>query len=198
MNKPLFLLFALLFVFACDTESELKRSIFIPDPDDPELPQYSEWGYNTFGAYYDRVTWTSNEFDTPAKITVNDGMAWFTLNGDRNTGSFSSEEMSVTVSLPGFDPETYNDLVELHATTFDLTDPQVQMGVMIGGVLHNAEVLEGKIEFVRAQLLKVDGREMETILSGKFECKLSIGGEPVTLSKGRFDVGVGDDNFFRL
>ena len=39
---------------SCSKEFELDKSVFIPDKDYPDLPAYTEWGYNTFGALYDR------------------------------------------------------------------------------------------------------------------------------------------------
>ena len=34
----------LLFLAACSKETELQKSVFIPDKDYPSLPAYSEWG----------------------------------------------------------------------------------------------------------------------------------------------------------
>ena len=45
--------------FGCSREYNLEQTIFIYDPEFQDLPIYSEWGYNTFGAYYDREAFIS-------------------------------------------------------------------------------------------------------------------------------------------
>ena len=57
------------FLTSCKKENELKKSVFIYDPENIDLPEYSEWGYNTFGAYYDREIFVSTDEAVPAKIT---------------------------------------------------------------------------------------------------------------------------------
>ena len=49
----------------------LSGTIFIEDPYYPGLPIYSEWGYNTFGAYIDRKPFISTSDDLPIKVIVN-------------------------------------------------------------------------------------------------------------------------------
>ena len=53
---------------SCDNEYELDKSIFIPDKDYPSLPAYTEWGYNTFGALYNREPFVNSDFSIPTKI----------------------------------------------------------------------------------------------------------------------------------
>ena len=43
----------------------------------------------------------------------------------------------------------------------------------------------------------VDKEEMKSVLSGTFSMKTTIAGEPVTIGNGRFDVTVGEINFFK-
>ena len=69
------------FMASCSMDDvELSRSVFIPDRTSPGLPEYSEWGYNTFGAYIDRVPFVSGE-EEPAKIYVNSDTLHFFLKG---------------------------------------------------------------------------------------------------------------------
>ena len=59
-------------VASCSSaDFELSKTVFVEDVDYPGLPIYSEWGYNTFGAYIDRSVFTSNSYELPTKIIVN-------------------------------------------------------------------------------------------------------------------------------
>jgi hypothetical protein len=59
------------------------------------------------------------------------------------------------------------------------------------------EVLQGKLEFKKARQLMVDTDQIEVILSGYFAFLALVDGEPVSVTDGRFDVGIGEDNFFK-
>lgn len=61
---------------------------------------------------------------------------------------------------------------------------------------YEAEILEGELNFKRVQILQVDKKVVEAILSGYFDLKAIINGKPITVSDGRFDVGIGRDNFY--
>jgi hypothetical protein len=61
---------------------------------------------------------------------------------------------------------------------------------------YTANILSGELTFKRAQNLLVDEKQVEVILSGYFEFKALIDNEPVTISNGRFDVGISPDNFY--
>ena len=65
---PLFIF--ILFAAGCSQDYGLQNSIFIEDVNNPGLPEYSEWGYNTFGVYLDRKPFVSNSIDLPSKIIV--------------------------------------------------------------------------------------------------------------------------------
>jgi hypothetical protein len=77
-------------------------------------------------------------------------------------------------------------------------DPTIQIELTINNETFQAEILEGSLEFIRAQNLLVDKEAAQVILSGRFDMKLVINGEAVTLSDGRFDLGIGPDSFFVL
>jgi hypothetical protein len=198
MNKAVILCLMIAFVSSCDTESELKKSVFIEDPDADGLPIYSEWGYNTFGAYYDRTVFKSNFFDTPAKIMVNSEAATFSLKGERTNGDYGAgEPVKLDFILSGVTPSSYEQLVSLHNTKIDLLTDDVRLLVTIDGITAEAEILQGDLTFIRAQHLLVDAVPMEVILSGRFNVKFIADQVSVDISDGRFDVGVGPDNFFR-
>jgi hypothetical protein len=196
MNKSvsIFITIVLFAMAGCDPEHELTKSIFIPDPENPELPLYTEWGYNTFGAYYERAAFTSNSGDVPAKFTVQDGSTLFILEGNKTTGQY--QHIRLGFILPTINPETYADLVSLHQASFDLTD--ITVFITIDEQTFPAEIIEGNLQFVRTQYLIVDKKPTEVILSGVFDLKFTVDEIPITISEGRFDVGINDDNFFKL
>ncbi len=199
MKTRLIFFIAVLFLFAgCSKENELKNSVMIYDEEYTDLPAYSEWGYNTFGAYYDRAVFISNYEAVPAKVIVTNDEMSFLLDGQNETlyenGDYA--EMSVTFKMPGFTPANYSDLLVLNDTIFDLTNPAYELIVSIDTINYTADILSGEFNFKRAQNLLVDTKQIEVILSGYFEFKALIDEKPVTVSNGRFDVGIGTDNFY--
>lgn len=207
--KRLFIILPILVVLftSCDKNNELDESVFIHDDDDPELPIYSEWGYNTFGNYFDRDVFISDEDDIPFKVRVdNNGFAFY-FDGqlipdydddcdcddddDRKT-----EDMRMVFIISDFKPDDYKDLLVLHDTLFDLTDDNCKVFLSTGFIDDTLEIMSGELYFKRAQNLIVDKVEEEVILSGTYEFKAIIDGEPVTIKDGRFDAGIGDDVFY--
>lgn len=183
----------------CTKDNELKKSIFIRDSEYPDLPKYSEWGYNTFGAYYDRKAFVSNDNEVPAKIIVANNLTSFVLTGQDGAYSYyssSNSKMSITFKISGFLPQNYKELIEFNDTIFDLRNSSYQVLVTTGTVTDTATIIEGGLTFKRAQNLIVDTKQEEVILSGYFEFKALINKEPITLSDGRFDVGISSDNFY--
>lgn len=178
---------------ACEKSTDLDDSIFIPDEDNPELPEYSEWGYNTFGAFYDREAFVSNDFVVPLKIVTESGNTSFIFQGD-----LDHDRMSIELIMPGFSPATYADLQTISGKTYDLKASGWSVKVVIDGDNKTAEILEGDIVFKRVQKLNVDEKEKQSIISGTFEFKLKVNSVPVNVTDGRFDAGVGKDNFFKL
>ncbi len=185
---------------SCTKENDLKDSVFIYDTENIDLPAYSEWGYNTFGAYYDRDIFVSNNELVPAKVVVSDTSFTFMLNGEKGQRrySYNNSEMLISFGMSGFSPGQCEDLVFLHDSVVDLTHPYNHVFVTIDTVKYVAEVLEGAIHFKRIQVLQVDDQFVEVILSGLFGFKAVINGRPVTISDGRFDVGIGPDNFYNF
>ena len=104
--------------------------------------------------------------------------------------------MLITFTLPGSLPEQYADLAVFNDSIIDLTDAACQVFVTIDTVKYAADILDGELNFKRVQILQVDKKLVEAILSGYFDFKAIINGKPVTVSDGRFDVGIGTDNFY--
>ncbi len=199
MKTRLIIFLSVLLLFAaCSKENELKDSIMIYDEEYPELPVYSEWGYNTFGAYYDRQVFISNYETVPAKVIVTNNEMSFLLDGQNGSyyDYYGPSEMSIILRIPGFTPEKYSDLLVLNDTILDLTNPDYELIVSIDTNHYTADILNGGFHFKRAQNLLVDEKQIEVILSGYFEFQALVGGKPITVSNGRFDVGIGTDNFY--
>ncbi|HEY4788411.1 MAG TPA: hypothetical protein VIH57_20305 [Bacteroidales bacterium] len=200
--KRYFLIFlTIVFVFAgCKKETELQKSVFINDPENPDLPEYSEWGYNTFGAYYDRVPFISNDNEVPAKVIVTNNVMSFALTGQKggNTYYYGNDygSMSITFKISGFLPQDYNQLITLNDTILDLKNSAYQVVVSMDTNQYTATILSGQLQFKRVQNLLVDTKQVEVILSGYFDFKALIKNSPITVSSGRFDVGIDTDNFY--
>jgi len=183
---------------SCMKENELKKSVFIYDPENIDLPAYSEWGYNTFGAYYDREIFVSNDELVPAKIIVSDTSFTFLLDGQKGPFSYYTvySEMLISFTLSGFMPDSYANLALFNDSIIDLTNSSCHVFVTINDTQYAADILSGKLNFKRVQILHVDKQLVEAIISGYFDFKAVINEKPVTISDGRFDVGIGSDNFY--
>lgn len=187
-----------LVIGGCSEDNELTQTVYYPDAEYTDLPAYSEWGYNTFGVYYEREPFVASG-KIPAKVVVTGGRFTFRLTGRMYGGdwySSDSNEMSLEFVLGDFAPKTYTELTALNDTVFDLADERYAVVLTDGAVKTELDLLSGNLQFKRAQHLLVDNRSVEAILSGRFEFKFIRDGEPVTFSNGRFDVGIGYDNFY--
>jgi hypothetical protein len=205
-NILLLIVPALIVMVSCDkSEYELEKSVYRPDPDFPSLPAYTEWGYNTFGAYYERKLFVYNDNEVPAKVINTEGHTRFLLKGgladvDYNDYYYDEynnyfKEMTLVFELPGFDPDEYSDLVLLNDTVIDLADPDIHVMSIIDSDSTELDIIRGTLEFKKAQNLIVDKIPRLVILSGYFAFKAFLDGEPVSFSYGRFDVGIDEFNF---
>jgi len=187
------ILFASLIFPSCEKMDDfsLSGTVFIQDPYYPGLPIYSEWGYNTFGAYIDRKPFTSTNEDIPAKIIVNPDTLNLILRG-----SMGYEPVDLKFSLKGYSPATNFDLTGLDSVTINLKSPGNFVTLKIGDKTTRLNIIEGELKIVRVQRLFVDEEAMRTIMSGKFNFKTFLNNEPVAISYGRFDLGIGYENFY--
>jgi hypothetical protein len=193
---------AALFAAACSDEAELQKSVFIPDEDYPNLPAYTEWGYNTFGAYYDRELFIYNDYEIPAKIVNNEGKTSFILSGTKGIYydyyyDNANGSMSMSFDLIGFLPQVYTDLVALNDSIIDLMDPNCRVIVTMQGNKYQEQIIGGTLHFKRVQNLIVDKEQVEVILSGTFDYQALVDDEPISITLGRFDVAIGKSNFYR-
>ncbi|MCK4662743.1 MAG: hypothetical protein KAT68_07755 [Bacteroidales bacterium] len=182
----------------CSNEFELQKSVFISDTEYPDLPKYSEWGYNTFGAYYDREVFVSNNKEVPMKVVVTNDTTSFIFQGQKGASEYIdyNNEMSMKFSITDFLPNDYTDLILLNDTIIDLENSDCRVLITINVTSYEATILNGKLEFKRVQKLLVDTKQVEVILSGLFEFQALINDMPISVTNGRFDVGIGKNNFF--
>lgn len=191
------IIFFLILLSAC-FEADLQRSIYLPDDEFPELPKYSEWGYNTFGAFVDRQPFVSNDAETPIKVVAEPGRTSFRFTGQRGLFNYGTgEPFAISFVFPDLQPETYDHLILLHNSSWDLASEDTDVILTEGVTRDTLEVLNGNLKFKRAQYLLVDQKAEQVILSGVFEFQAIRNGIPITVSNGRFDVGVADHNFYR-
>jgi hypothetical protein len=107
--------------------------------------------------------------------------------------------MSITIKMNDFAPVDYTDLIALDQVSIDLTNSNnYSMDIVIEPFVfeESVEILEGTFEFKRAQNLLVDKQQIGVILSGTFEFRVLVNGIPITVSNGRFDVNVGESDFY--
>jgi len=208
MKNSILLLSALCILASCSTsEYDLEKSVYLPDDEFSSLPAYTEWGYNTFGAFYERKVFIYNDNEVPAKVIHTNDLARFVLKGGLapadyndyyyNGYNYYTSSMSLSFDLPGFHPLTYKDLVQLNDTVIDLTAPGLNVMAVIGSDTVDMDIFNGRLQFKRAQHLFVDNNPVKVILSGYFGFQALVNGEPISLSYGRFDVGIDEYDFAR-
>jgi len=198
MKNILFIFCAALFIFiGCSKDHKLDKSVFISDTEFTDLPAYSEWGYNTFGAYYDRTPFISNNSILPAKVSIHNNSMSFDLDGQKEfVNSYGYSEMVITFKMEGITPADYTGLLQFNGTVHDLTKSGTLVLVTVNNIQDTAVILNGELKFKRAQNLLVDKQQIEVILSGTFGFRALINDKPITISEGRFDVGISPDNFY--
>jgi len=168
----------------------LQKSVFIEDVENPGLPVYSEWGYNTFGTYIDRVPFTSSEDQLPVKIIVNSDTLNIILKGVIN-----NVNAVLKMSFKGYPIADYQDLKALNDSVLDMKN-NCNVVLTRNNIAEKLNIIEGKFYIKRTQDLYVDMEYTKSIISGVFNFKTFFSGEPVAISNGRFDLGIGYDNFY--
>jgi len=181
----------------CSRESDLKKSIFIPDPDDANLPSYTEWGYNTFGAYINRDIFIYSDSQIPLQISVKGNTTVFQLVG--KTGDFLTSKTSTSLSfqVTNVAPTSPEGLDVLNKKVFQLTDPAVEVYLEQNGRRSKLAIRTGTLTFERVQRVTIDRKYSQMILSGYFDISATLNGGLISISDGRFDVGIRDGyNFY--
>ena len=179
----------------------MDRTIFIPDSMDSNLPAYTEWGYNSFGAIYDNRTYfiVSNNV-TPCKILYKDGFLHFALSGvlQAKTSSYSAtkETMMLSFIFPEENIMQISDIITFNNKLIHLADENCTVKMIRNENERTLKIVTGILHFKRAQLLYIDDIPNRVILSGVFELRFLENEFPTIISDGRFDVGINDNVFY--
>ncbi len=198
MKKIIFLIILIASIItSCSKETELTDSIYVADQEDPNLPAYTEWGYNTFGVIWERKYFTYSTSDIPLKITKNNDSISFLFQGINST---NYEYMGLRFTYIDGHINDYLDFLSYqdHSVNFIYDTVKVEL------LQQNMEpktlnILDGTLHFKRAQTLFIDDREEEQIiLSGTFSLKFLDNAIPESMTGGRFDFGINDDIFYDL
>lgn len=191
MKRKYLILVMSILLFSC-TEDGLDQTIFIQDEEDYNLPAYTEWGYNTFGAKYERDYFLVSNEIIPCKIVYNDGYMQFLLHGKIR----GQKEMKLIFIFPIAQMNDYEDLLQLHNTEIDLAQVECTVKIIEDGLEDIVNIKKGTLKFKRAQLLSVDNTPNRTILSGNFDLLFLRNEFPVAISDGRFDLGITNNVFY--
>jgi len=190
MKKFIYALSILALVFTSCTKDELDRTIFVPDEENPSLPAYTEWGYNSFGAEYERSVFVATNSIVPCKIVYKSNTLSFPL-----IGRYNRNDMTLTFSFPLSQVKTIGELSILNDYVIDLKNGAT-VSLTVNSSQTILDVTDGQLYFKRFQLLRVDGQVNRIILSGTFDLKFLRNGLPESMSDGRFDMGITDRDFY--
>ena len=189
--KRLYLVVVIGVLLSSCSKEVMDRTIFIPDEIDRELPAYTEWGYNSFGAEYERDYFlVSNQID-PCKIVYNNYRLQFSLHGTNHFG-----KMSLVFIFPSLEVRDFKDLMQLHDQKIDLSGGGCVVKILQDSIESVLDGVSGELYFKRAQLLSIDEKVNRVILSGTFELHFMKGDFPSYISNGRFDVGITKNVFY--
>ena len=188
MRKICFILLIITILSSC-SKDVMDRTIFIPDDNDYNLPAYTEWGYNSFGAEYEREYFLASNSIIPCKITYHDNQLRFALSG--RISGYSYKEMTLSFIFPPSTPmPDYTDLVQLDGVKINLADNDCTVKMEQDGNETTLKVVEGELYFKRTQLLSIDDKVNRVILSGIFNVRFLQNNLPSYMSNGRFDLGI--------
>ena len=194
MKKSCFILLIITLLSAC-SKDVMDRTIFIPDENDYNLPAYTEWGYNSFGAEYEREYFLASNSIIPCKITYHDNQLQFALSGII-TGYYWKTTTLSFIFPPSTPMPDYTDLVKLDGVKINLTDNGCMVKMEQDGDETTLTVVEGELYFKRTQLLSIDDKVNRVILSGTFDLRFLQNNQPSYLSNGRFDLGITKNVFY--
>ncbi len=171
--------------------------IFIPDEYYPMLPAYTESGYNTFGAMYEKKYFVVTKNIVPFKMQYERGNILMILSGIvKSESSYLQSDMSISFMFPFDECNSYEDLLKLHNTKINLASADCQVKQQIGSYSQDVlNVVEGELFFRRAQNLNIDDQKMAVVLSGTFSIKFKAGSQYFVIKNGRFDLSI-NENYF--
>jgi hypothetical protein len=192
ITRAIWYLLSLAIAGGCVGDPDLRRSIFVRDIKYPDLPQYSEWGYNTFGAFINEDVFVSGaDLWEPASVMQNDTAMILSFHGEKRSIGRDTTDMIMYFTITRSSPVYTEFLLSLNNSVIDLSTSSNQVQIMSDNLLSPVMITHGELYFKRVQNLVVNLEPMETIFSGTFEFEGTLNGKPVSVTLGRFDVGVG-------
>lgn len=196
--KKFFLIISMLglIFMSCKKETTLSGSYIIPDPANPSLPIYSESGYNTFGAMFDDNSMTKSQYQYNSGFVyiTTDTMSVFKMN----FVLYPYGTVAIDFKLKDMFPSNYAELLALAGKTYNFKEPNSSFALYRDGTPVDYQLIDGEIEFHKAQPFRIDEIVSGTVLSGYFSMKFIVDNQPHSIYDGRFDVSVQDHNFYDL
>lgn len=206
MKKQLLICALAATLFACSEGSDLKKSIFVPDADDSKLPAYTEWGYNTFGAYTEGGKVFTFNNNIPLTISAQATCTELRFNGElyEEYGARSDEKRELIIrtmaiaNAAGIAPTSAEDLTLINGKTIKLdAASNDEVYVVRNGISHKIEIASGSsITFNRVQKIYIDKNYTQMIVSGHFKIIAKLPNTSFSFTDGRFDVGIKDGYSF--
>lgn len=198
----------ILFVLGLNSCIVDDESSFIKEPFDPRMPQYSEEGANTAGAYIDDQAWSARKriissIFSSSPVTVGSMSFYNSADPDGTFIAFEGGDLLINESnvscsvgffLAEFDLKQLNDLRLLENKRVEL-DGVANYGQMVlrndfsAIVPENAGV--GTLHIRR--VAKIQNGEWE--ISGTFGFSINSENQDAKVFSGRFDYEVSDEQF---
>jgi hypothetical protein len=176
---------------SCVGDPDLYNPVFIRDKNYPELPEYSEWGYNTFGAFFNDDVFVSSEKQwEPASVMQGESTMTLSFHGEKRVKGMDTTDMILNFIISRPATSYSNFLYSLNDSIIDLSTSSNQVQIMYDSTLYPVTITTGELHFKNVKNMVIDLEPMETIFSGTFDFEGIMNGNPVSVTLGRFDVGV--------
>ena len=191
MKKSFVILLITISLSSC-SKYTLDDTIFVHDQDNWNLPAYTELGYNSFGAQYERDYFLVSSKIVPCKISYKEELLYFALSGTIGAG----KEMSLTFIFPSKQMNDYTDLLQLNHIEIDLSEDECIVIMKQDNHETILNIFYGRLFFKRAQILNIDDEMNRIILSGLFDLYFIENDFSTSIENGRFDLGITNKVFF--
>jgi len=195
-----FLILVLLKVSGCREEK------FVPDPDDPRLPKYTESGNEVAGALISNVAWKTNlkvHFDGPYPLPPffihnypNADSLTVTINGTINEGINKGAAINFSVGIRRPGVKTYEQLKNLKNKIFTIDGNNNFLTVDDVWMIYDGKTERFNNGTGTFHFVNVQQRSNDTILSGTFDFRFETASKMINVQKGRFDFIVASNSMF--
>lgn len=195
----------LLFNISCNKEdykTYFEDSNFVPDSEYPDIPTYSELGYNTFGVMIDRQALCSDNSNIPLKIIVKNDTTTFVFSTSKFYNSNSEyiyndfEISTLKFIFPGYSPTNYKNLECFTNLNVNLKSNTNNCIVTFNDEI--IEIINGNFKINTIKKMYLDNNYSKTIIAGVFDFQTYSNELPIYFHNGRYDITVGSYNFYNL